>query len=88
MESLRILNIILICSRGKINWPRLSNFFLYFPAEIFEFSFNSQCKIGCPPGHLDRVYDMKKKKLENVQVLLSQKITFLMKKIIFQAKLL
>ena len=31
-------------------------FFLYFPAEIFEFSFNSRWKIGWPPGHLERVF--------------------------------
>ena len=29
--------------------------FLYFPAEFFKFSFNLRCKIGWPPGHLDRV---------------------------------
>ena len=28
----------------------------YFPAEIFELSFNPWCKIGWPPGHLDRVF--------------------------------
>ena len=27
-----------------------------FPAEIFQFSFNSRCKIEHPPGHLDRVF--------------------------------
>ena len=31
-------------------------FFLYFSAEIFEFSFNPRCKIGCPLGHLDSVF--------------------------------
>ena len=41
-----------------------------------------------PTGALGQGVKKKKKKLENVQVLLSQKITFLMKKIIFQAKLL
>ena len=30
--------------------------FLYFPTEIFEFSFNPRCKIGWPQGHLDRVF--------------------------------
>ena len=47
-----------LAPRWKINWPRSrwTSFFLYFPAEIFGFSFNSWCKIGWPPGHLETVY--------------------------------
>ena len=32
--------------RRKINWPRLISFFLYFPAEIFQFDFNYRIKFG------------------------------------------
>ena len=31
-------------------------FFLYFPTENFEFSFNRRYKIGWPPRHLNRVF--------------------------------
>ena len=37
-------------------------FYIYFPAEISEFSFNPRGKIGWPPGHWDKVcmfYDTK-----------------------------
>ena len=30
-------------------------YFLYLPGDIFEFSFNPQCKIGWPPAHLDNM---------------------------------
>ena len=35
--------------------PMNSFFFKYFPAEIFEFNFNTWCNIGLLLGHLGRV---------------------------------
>ena len=34
----------------------LNLLYIYFPAEFFKFNFTSQCKIGWPPGRLDRVF--------------------------------
>ena len=45
-----------LAPRWKISWSSVLNFFKYFPAEFFGFSFNRQCKIGKPPGYLDRVF--------------------------------
>ena len=39
--------------------------FFIFPAELFDFSFNPQCKIGWSPGHLDRVDKLDKVDLKN-----------------------
>ena len=44
-----------LAPRWKLNWPRWISLFLYFPAEIFQFSLNPRCKMGWPQGHLDRV---------------------------------
>ena len=56
MESLHILNIIFASLPVKKSTGPVNLFFLYLSAEIFEFSFNPRCKIGCPLGHLDRVF--------------------------------
>ena len=40
----------------KISWLLWFQFFLYFPAEFFEFSFSPRCKIEWPYRHLDRVW--------------------------------
>ena len=56
MEFLHFLNIIFFLSSQVENQETPVNlFFLYFPAKIFEFSFNHRRKIGWPPRHLDRV---------------------------------
>ena len=34
------------------------SFVLYFPSDIFEFSFNPQCKIGWSTGHVDGVFSI------------------------------
>ena len=41
---------------GKLTYPSEFNFFLYFPAEIFQFNFNPRCRFGWLPGYLDKVY--------------------------------
>ena len=50
---------ILLSSPVENQLAPVNAFFLCFPAEIFDFSFNPQCKIGWPPGHLDRVFLLK-----------------------------
>ena len=50
------LNIILAQPPGGKSTDH-SEFFLCFPTEIFEFSFDPWCKIGWSPGHLDRVFE-------------------------------
>ena len=56
MESLHFLNIIFAYFPGeKLTGPSESDF-SYFPAEIVEYSFHPRCKIGLPPGQLDRVF--------------------------------
>ena len=56
MESLHFFQKKFGLSPGGKSFSPGEFFFLYFPVEIFEFSFNSWCKIGCSPGHLNRVY--------------------------------
>ena len=61
MKPLRFLNIIFAnLPGGKSTGPGEFNFFIYFAAEIFEFSFRRRYKIGWPPGHLGRVYKTSK----------------------------
>ena len=55
MKSLHFLNMIFAKLLGEKCEAPVKFFFIYFPAEIFKFSFNSGYKIGWPPGHLDRV---------------------------------
>ena len=56
MESLNFLNITFPYLPGeKSSDPRDCFLFLYFPTEIFKFSFDPQCKIGWPTGYLGRV---------------------------------
>ena len=44
-----------LAPRCKINWSKWVWFFyIHFPAEIFEFSFNPRSKIEWLPRHLDR----------------------------------
>ena len=45
-----------LAPQRNINWLRWMYFFLYFPTKIFEFSFNTRCKLECLRGHLDRVF--------------------------------
>ena len=49
-------------------------FFLFFPAEIFEISFNPRCEIGWPPGYLYRVLRVEGK--SQVQPSLSYRFRF------------
>ena len=57
MKSMHFLNIIFFLLSIRKYF-----LYIYFPAEISEFSFNPRGKIGWPPGHLDKVcmfYDTK-----------------------------